>query len=247
MPNGLRERRKTNSMSFHTLIIGTSKSKNVDAYYVEAKEKFWKLIHLSGLTQRQYHPEEYRLLQVAGIGFAELAFHHQVLGENMNAVPYSQDRQLNDDLEVIRKGIPDLQKFILESGAKRIVFNGKTAISAFFEFNETGTVEILNSQYVRNKGWEYGACTTWKGIEVYMLPNLSATASAEWKKQNGELHWMELWRKLALNADPNSKSVKKDKPGLTPTQKLWAGLFLFIFCIIAMFVYIFMTKELIKD
>lgn len=233
-------------MSFHTLIIGTSKSKNLDGYYFEARDKFWKMIHLSGLTPRQYDPEEYRLLQSQGIGFGELAFHHQVLGESSGTDVFSQDKQLNEDLSVIRKGIPDLRKFILDSGAKRIAFNGKTAISAFFEFDETGNVESLNSQYVRNKGWEYGLCTSWKGIEVYMLPNLSATASAEWKKHDGELHWMKFWGIMASTEKLDLQVMKKEKPSLTPTQKLWAGLILFMFCIIAGLVYILITKDIIK-
>lgn len=233
-------------MSFHTLIIGTSKSKNVDAYYVEAKEKFWNLIYQSGLTERKYLPKEYRLLESKGIGFAELAFHHQVLGENPHEAPFSQDKQLNKDLDVIRIGIPDLQKFILDSGAKRIVFNGKSAISAFFEYDETGDLENLNAQYARDKGWEYGLCTSWKGIEVYMLPNLSATASAEWKKHDGEYHWMKFWKGLALEQNNRTPLIKKEKASLTPTQKLWAGLIFFIFCIISLFTYILLTKDLIK-
>jgi len=203
-------------MSFHTLIIGTSKSKNLDGYYFEARDKFWKLIHRSGLTPRQYNPEEYRLLQSQGIGFGELAFHHQVLGESSSTDVFSQ------------------------------AFNGKTAISAFFEFDETGNVESLNSQYVRNKGWEYGLCTSWKGIEVYMLPNLSATASAEWKKHDGELHWMKFWGIMASTEKLDLQVMKKEKPSLTPTQKLWAGLILFMFCIIAGLVYILITKDIIK-
>jgi hypothetical protein len=150
-------------------------------------------------------------------------------------------------LSVIRKGIPDLRKFILDSGAKRIAFNGKTAISAFFEFDETGNVESLNSQYVRNKGWEYGLCSSWKGIEVYMLPNLSATASAEWKKHSGETHWMNFWNSLKPKQKEPITAMKKEKPSLTPTQKLWAGLILFMFCIIAGLVYILITKDLIKN
>jgi len=234
-------------MTFHTLIIGTSKSKNLDGYYFEAKEKFWGSIHRAGLTSRQYRPEEYRLLQAEGIGFAELAFHHQLLGESDEATVYSQDHQLNEDIEVIRKGIPELQKFILQSGAKRMVFNGKSAISAFFEFDESGDVASLSSQFARHKQWEYGLCTTWKGIDVYLLPNLSATASAEWKKHNGEAHWMNFWNSIKPKQKEPITAMKKEKPSLTPTQKLWAGLILFMFCIIAGLVYILITKDLIKN
>lgn len=233
-------------MRIHTIIIGTSKSKNIDAYYIEAKEKFWRLIHLSGLTPRQYLPEEYRLLESKGIGFAELAFHHQTLGKNAEDVSFSQDKQLNEEIDVVRRGIPDLQNFILESAVKRIVFNGKSAMSAFFEFDETGHLESLNTQYARMKGWEYGLCTSWKGIDVYMLPNLSATASAEWKKHNGEVHWMRFWKSLLVEQKPQANLEKTDKSRLNPTQKLWAGLILFIFCIIAMLAYFLITKNIIK-
>ena len=64
-------------MQVHTLIIGTSKSKNQNGYYIEAKEKFWGLLHKSGVTNQLLEPSEFKTLtEKHGIGLSELAFGH---------------------------------------------------------------------------------------------------------------------------------------------------------------------------
>lgn len=61
----------------HTIIIGTSKSKNQNGYYIESKDKFWGLLYKSGLTSSVLEPHQYqKLIDEYGIGFGELAFDH---------------------------------------------------------------------------------------------------------------------------------------------------------------------------
>lgn len=237
----------------HSLVIGTSKSKNEDAYYVEAKDKFWLSLFKSGYTEIQLRPEDYRELISKGIGFAELAFHHQFTGDDEYDTPFTQDKQLNNEIEVVKRGIPELNKFIREKRVKNLVFNGKTALSCFLEFHETGTIEAINSSYLRSKTFSYGKCLQWEGLDVYLMPNLSAAAGKEWKTNNGLEHWMSLWNILkSQNTSPSPPSKKsgeqhtmQKKSQLTTQQKVFVGLFLFVFSTIMILVYLLLIKDTI--
>jgi G:T/U-mismatch repair DNA glycosylase len=238
-------------MKFHTLIIGTSKSKDEDVYYLEAKDKFWKPIHLSGLTSKQLDPSEYRLLFDKGIGFGELAHLNRGFGSEIDSEVYSQDRQLAARLDVINKGIPELLKFIEAAEATTLVFNGKSAISAFMEFVEFGKVTAISSRFANEMNYKYGFCGTWNGCEIYLLPNLSKTASAEWKKHKGDELWLEFFK--SINRSNANKATHKtvlgmtrNKTNLSPNQKIFVGLFLFVFCILAGMLYILLTKDIIQ-
>ncbi len=238
----------------HTLVIGTSKSKNEDVYYIEAKDKFWKSLYLSGFTERQLQPHEYRELIHKGVGFAELAFNHQFTGKDKLDIPYSQDTQLENDLTIVMDGIPDLFNFIRNSGVRNLVFNGKTALSCFLEFYSTGVILSLNSSFIRDKNLSYGKCLQWEGLDVFLMPNLSASAGNEWKNHSGLETWTNLWKQLKSKHQSGTdfnEYVKLQNHGkiktllLTPKQKVVLGLSLFLISITCIMIYLLATKNVI--
>jgi G:T/U-mismatch repair DNA glycosylase len=237
----------------HTLVIGTSKSKNEDAYYIEAKDKFWNSLFLSGFTDRQLLPHEYRELINKGVGFAELAFNHQFTGKDKLDIPYSQDKQLENDLSIVLKGIPDLFNFIRKTGVKNLVFNGKTALACFLEFYSNGVILNLNSSFIRDKKLSYGKCLQWEGLDVYLMPNLSASAGNEWKIHNGLETWTNLWKQLKAKHEFGSELIEevqlrnhgKNKTHLTQKQKMVLGLSLFFISISCILIYLLITKNII--
>jgi len=86
------------------------------AYYAHPQNRFWSILHESGLTSRQLCPEEYPLLLGFGIGLTDLA--KSAVGMD-NSVP---DSRL--DVGSFRRRIAEYQPLI-------VAFNGKRAAGAF--------------------------------------------------------------------------------------------------------------------
>ena len=143
-------------------------------------------------------------------------------------------------------------KFIRSRRIQNLVFNGKTALSCFLEFDETGSIEALNSSFLRAKNYSYGKCCQWEGSDIYLMPNLSAAAGNEWKTSNGFAQWVSLWQTLKLKNDtapikrPEEQRTMQKKTQLSPKRKMFLGLFLFVFSTIMILVYLLLTKELIQ-
>jgi len=191
----------------HTVVIGTSKSKNESGYYIKSKKKFWTLINVAGITPNVLEPNQYKtLIDNYGIGFGELAFDHVFLGEDLDNESITNDSDLSQQLHVLNSGIPKLIKHLTDIKPKRIVFNGKTAVAAFYQFIKNGKVEKLKSGYVKELGFEYGKIDTWNGIEVYMLPNLSNAAGKTWKEDKGEERWLSFWQMVKNDIPKKSKN-----------------------------------------
>ncbi|WP_456829369.1 mismatch-specific DNA-glycosylase [Deinococcus sp. UYEF24] len=51
-------------------------SARAHAYYANPQNKFWRTLHVAGLTPRQFAPSEYPLLLSLGIGLTDLAKRH---------------------------------------------------------------------------------------------------------------------------------------------------------------------------
>ncbi|MDE0408815.1 MAG: mismatch-specific DNA-glycosylase, partial [Alphaproteobacteria bacterium] len=49
------------------------RSAEVGAYYAGSGNRFWRILHETGLTPRLLGPEEFRLLPEFGIGLTDLA------------------------------------------------------------------------------------------------------------------------------------------------------------------------------
>lgn len=203
-------------MKVHTLIIGTSKSKNQNGYYIEAKEKFWGLLHKGGATTRLLDPSEFRILtEKHGIGFGELAFGHIHFGEQEQPT-FSNDGQLKGDIQVLQEGTPQLVKYLRNIQPKRIVFNGKTAASIFLQQINLNKVEEVSAKYTNLQGYTYGHIGQWNGIDMHMLPNLSAAAGKSWKVDQGEERWLRFWQ--SIKQDCYSK----------PPRWIWIALLILI-------------------
>jgi hypothetical protein len=193
----------------HTIIIGTSKSKNENGYYIDSKKKFWSLIYLAGITPRLLEPTEYKILtKKYGIGFSELAFDSIFLGEDSDNEAIKNDNLLNKEIEKLNIGIPKLLDYLKQTKPKRIAFNGKSAAAAFFEYVYKGKIDKLNSSYVKERNYQYGKIDSWNGIEIWMMPNLSNAAGKYWKEENGEERWLSFWKELAKEIPKKKKSFK---------------------------------------
>lgn len=216
----------------HTIVIGTSKSKNEDGYYFDSKKKFWSIIHSVGITPRLLEPTEYQTLtDKYGIGFSELAFDAIFFGEDSENETFKNDAQLNKEIEQLNQGIPKLINHLNKIKPKRIVFNGKSAASAFLEFLIKGKLDKLSSSYVKEKNYQYGKIDTWNGIEIWMMPNTSNAAAKYWKSDNGEEKWMTFWEMVSLDAPKSNKYLK------------WILILLFVTTIIS--ILLFNIKKLI--
>lgn len=210
-------------MTLHTLVIGTSKSKNQNGYYIEAKDKFWGLLFKGGATPRLYAPSEFQLLsELHGIGFSELAFQHSYFGNNeLNA--FSNDQQLKNEVDVLTTGIPLFIEYLNKVKPKRIVFNGKTAASLFLQFIDNRPSLEVNAKYINQKELSYGNIGAWNGIEMWMMPNMSGAAGKSWKDEQGEQQWLSFWKMISPECH-----VKK------PTW-IWISLFVLLLITIIIF------------
>ncbi len=203
-------------MALHTIVIGTSKSKNQNGYYIEAKDKFWGLLFKGGATPRLYEPSEFRLLSdLHGIGFSELAFEQSHFGDNESRA-FSNDQQLKNEIDVLTAGIPLLMNHLDKVKPKRIVFNGKTAASLFLQFIDKKEILEVNAKHINQKGLNYGNIGIWNGIEMWMMPNMSGAAGKSWKDEQGELKWLSFWKLIA-------PECKARKPAW-----IWISLFILI-------------------
>lgn len=170
----------------HTQIVGTSKSKEDNAYYIASKEKFWGLIAKSKINKR-YEPSEFnQFSKDTGVGFAELIFD----------ITVPKDKDLKNDLDLVAKGITGFVSYLnLSNAPKTIVFNGKTAAGWFFQFIDTGKVDKRPAKHLKETfpDFNYGLCPRqYNGIRIYILPNTSGAAAASWD----EKPWLDFWNSL---------------------------------------------------
>lgn len=178
----------------HTIVIGTSKSKNSAVYYLDSKNKFWGLIHKARVTPKLLEPNEFKeLIDKYGIGFGELAFDHVFLGEDLENVSITNDKSLNDQLDSLNIGVPKLIEHLQKIKPKRIVFNGKSAASVFYQFINNNKIDKVSAAYANEQGFQFGKIGVWNDIEIWMMPNMSNAAGKSWKDDKGEENWLKFW------------------------------------------------------
>lgn len=178
----------------HTIVIGTSKSKNSAVYYLDSKNKFWGLIHKARVTPKLLDPSEFKeLIDEYGIGFGELAFDHVFLGEDLENLSITNDKSLNDQLDSLNNGVPKLIQHLQNIKPKRIVFNGKSAASVFYQFINNNKIDKVSAAYANEQGFQFGKIGVWNDIEIWMMPNMSNAAGKSWKDDKGEDNWLKFW------------------------------------------------------
>lgn len=191
----------------HTIVIGTSKSKNSAVYYHDSKSKFWGLIHRAGITTKLLEPNEFKeLIDKYGIGFGELAFDHVFLGEDLENVSITNDKSLNDQLDFLNIGVPKLIEHLHKVKPKRIVFNGKSATSVFYQFINNNKIDKVSASYANEQGFQFGKIGVWNDIEIWMMPNMSNAAGKSWKDDKGEDNWLKFWEIISKEIAPKKNN-----------------------------------------
>lgn len=170
------------------LIIGTSKSKKEDAYYIKSTDKFWGLIYESGLSENYIQPEEYRKFnKETGIDFYELA--------QSNII--KNDKQIkNKYLVNIQEGIVTLLTLLNKEDAPDfIVFNGLTSASWFFEYLDKKYITKKPTKFYNKKyPAKFGQISIYNKTKIFVLPNTSGVARGFWIRYNGQERWIEFWK-----------------------------------------------------
>ena len=112
-------------MKHHTFVVGTSKSKDQDAYYIYHNNRFWGTLHEAGITDAQLKPEEYRRLgDEYGIYLTEIVDPDEYrVASDSDIKPH----QVESGLETLTKGIAS-------HNPDRIAFVGKNAATWFYRY-----------------------------------------------------------------------------------------------------------------
>ena len=109
------------------VICGTAAGKcsaSVGVYYAKPGNRFWKILHCSGLTSSVLKPRQFRKLLEFGIGLTDLAKYSSGLDDELT--------EADLDVDKFRIKIEKMQPRIL-------VFNGKKAASTYFR-TKTGKI-----------------------------------------------------------------------------------------------------------
>jgi len=167
-------------MNYHTFVVGTSKSKEQDAYYIYHNNRFWGTLHEAGITDAQLKPEEYRRLgDEYGIYLTEI-------------VDPDEYRVASDsDIEPhqVESGLETLTKGIASHNPDRIAFVGKNAATWFYRYYTDK--EITHSQSPGHKNDRQnlqGVELDWNyfSLDYFMLSN----THRHWDKDV----WMDFWQ-----------------------------------------------------
>lgn len=173
-------------MKHHTLVCGTSKSKERDAYYIKAKH-FWRSLYKAGITNHLLSSGEYRKLgKKYGIYLTELV--------DPESYIIRRDKQIEPFH--LKEGLTRLFERIEDGRPNRIGFVGKNAGTWFYRYLTEG--EISKSNHPQHKkvrrNLDYG-CLPWKlrglnwnlnHIDFFLLTN----THRQWNEQI----WLDFWK-----------------------------------------------------
>ena len=181
-------------MKYHTFVCGTAKSKQEDRYYIKAKNRFWRSLHETGITDRQLKPREYRTLgKEYGIYLTEL----------VDPSTYIIARDKDIEPFYLKDGLRKLCSRIESERPKRIGFVGKNAATWFYRYLKG--MELTKSNHpahrrTRRSLRDYGLlnwrCTSLllpRGIECWLLTN----THRQWKREI----WLDFWKHCKYDVD----------------------------------------------
>ena len=90
------------------------------AYYAHPQNKFWRALHESGITSRQFAPSDYAEVLKLGIGLTDIAKH--VYGQDSELPPQSLGRLAVEDLRTrILAASPRILAFTSLTGGRRVM------------------------------------------------------------------------------------------------------------------------------
>ncbi len=141
------------------------KSAEEQAYYAHPLNRFYGMLHETGLTDRKLDPQEFRSLLTYGIGLTDL-----------NKMESGNDDQLSKDgfdVAAFRHKIEMCQPEI-------VAFTSKTAGAAFLGIKNTA-----NIHYGRQG-------VNIDDTEVWVLPSTSGRTIGQWKQQRLDAYWHDL-------------------------------------------------------
>jgi double-stranded uracil-DNA glycosylase len=122
-------------------------------YYAGPGNKFWRTLHITGLTPALLTPDHDGRLGDYGIGLTDLVKHHS-----------GSDNSLRRDMY----DIAGLERKIVEHAPRFVAFNGKKGAAAYLGHKKTTN---LNPGL---QDWLIGEA------RVYVLPSTSGNASGYW-------------------------------------------------------------------
>ena len=132
------------------------------AYYAHPGNRFWRVLHLVGLTPRQLRPEEYATLPEYGIGLTDV-----VKGASGRDIDISHGEMASS------RGRLALQAKIERFRPRALAFNGKKAAQVFLD-----TPVVSYGRQPERLG----------PSEIFVLPSTSGAARRYWDLT----HWVEL-------------------------------------------------------
>ncbi len=166
-------------MNHHTIVCGTSKSKEEDCYYIKEKEKFWGSLHKARITEDKIVPCDYRELgKKYGIYLTEIV--DEIV---------SQDQYIK--VEQVKEGLEKLLPFIEREKPKRILFHGKRAAAWFWQWTNKNKKITKSTGHITKK-FDYGFQLNWtyNNTKIYILPSTSGAAGRWWDEDK----WIEAWQ-----------------------------------------------------
>jgi TDG/mug DNA glycosylase family protein len=98
-------------------------SARMGAYYANPGNKFWRILHETGLTPRQLAPQEFPILPQYGLGLTDLAQH--TFGNDTDLRPHDFD-------------VAAFRDKMLRYAPRVIAFNSKRAALEFFRRKTVG-------------------------------------------------------------------------------------------------------------
>jgi TDG/mug DNA glycosylase family protein len=128
-------------------------SARAGAYYAGRGNRFWRILHETGLTPRLLRPQDFNQLPALGIGLTDVSKTASGMDHEIEESAFDPQR---------------LQRVIEEAAPKAIAFNGKKAARVAFGLRSTQEVDYgLQRQ-------AFGGSLAW------VLPSTSGAANRSW-------------------------------------------------------------------
>lgn len=172
-------------MKTHTVICGTSKSRNENGYYIKERKKFWGTIYKAGITNELISPYDYKKFEKLGFQFKEIV-----------PLIITQDKYIDFDNYKLLEYVKKFSHSLEEIKPKRVFFHGKKAAHWFIQFRLKG--KVTKNSYSMTTNRKYGLQTDLNmDFDIYILPSTSGQAAKYWNQNI----WEEAWKKT-LNDIP---------------------------------------------
>lgn len=175
-------------MKHHTFVVGTSKSKEKDAYYIQKSNWFWGLLFDEGVTEELLKPTDYRTLG-------------REYGIYLTEIVDPDDHIVAQDGDItgahVRNGMESLMRRIEEHEPRRIGFKGKNAATWFYRYFEDKplTASGESDHNADRRRLDYGPLD-WEylGLEYYLLTSLRAY-------HFDEDNWRSFWQRVKSDVE----------------------------------------------